>query len=71
MADIVNLRAARKRKARAGKREKAAANRLLHGRDGAETQVAKLVEARTTRVHEGPPIGERRRDARRRGRVTA
>ncbi len=53
MADIVNLRAARKRKARAGKREKAAANRLLHGRDGAETQVAKLVEARTTRVHEG------------------
>ncbi len=36
MAEIVNLRSVRKRKARAEKERKAEANRALHGRTRAE-----------------------------------
>lgn len=38
MADIVNLRQRRKRQARAEKARQAEANRLRHGRSGAERQ---------------------------------
>lgn len=42
MADIVNLRQARKRKRRGEKERIAEANRLAHGRSGAETREARL-----------------------------
>ena len=38
MAEIVNLRMARKRKARAGREAEAAENRVLHGRSKAEKE---------------------------------
>jgi hypothetical protein len=38
MAEIVNLRAARKQKTRAGREAEAARNRALHGRTKAEKQ---------------------------------
>ncbi len=38
MADIVNLRIARKQKARAAKEQQAAENRVLHGRSKSERQ---------------------------------
>lgn len=38
MGDVVNLRTARKQKARAGKEQAAAENRALHGRTKAEKQ---------------------------------
>lgn len=42
MADILNLRLARKRKAREDAARKADENRILHGRTGAERREAKL-----------------------------
>ncbi len=39
MAEIVNLRQARKRKARAGREDEAARNRAAHGRPKAERQL--------------------------------
>jgi hypothetical protein len=45
MAEIVNLRHSRKRKARAEKEREAAANRLAHGRPKVETTKTSLVRA--------------------------
>lgn len=53
MADIVNLRQARKRKTRADRQREAEANRLKFGRPKAETEHRKLEEARSERAHEG------------------
>lgn len=47
MGDIVNLKLARKRKARAGKEDRAAANRVLFGRTKAEKQAADAESRRT------------------------
>lgn len=42
MADVVNLRIARKRKARAGKDQAASENRAFHGRTGLEKRRDRL-----------------------------
>ncbi|MBU1174022.1 MAG: DUF4169 family protein [Alphaproteobacteria bacterium] len=52
MADIVNLRQARKRKARDEKDQAAEANRLAFGRTKAEKQGSKLEKARVDKVLE-------------------
>jgi hypothetical protein len=52
MADIVNLRQERKRKARADRQREAEANRLKFGRPKAETAQQRLERARTERAHE-------------------
>lgn len=46
MADVINLRLARKRKARGEKQQAAAGNRALHGRTRAERQLEQAREAR-------------------------
>jgi hypothetical protein len=54
VGDIVNLRRVRKAKARAEEGTKAAANRLLHGRSGAErklTEATKKLETRRLEDH--------------------
>ncbi len=56
-ADIVNLRHARKTKARAGQEKKAAANRLAFGRGKAEKALAK-----TERERAAKSIESHRRD---------
>lgn len=53
MAEIVNLRAVRKRKALAEKERKAAENRVLHGRTKAERLAAQAAAERTKAAHEG------------------
>lgn len=53
MADIVNLRAFRKQKARAGKEEAAEANRLKFGRTKTEKQRDALEKARAAKHIEG------------------
>ncbi|HKU98376.1 MAG TPA: DUF4169 family protein [Vineibacter sp.] len=53
MADVVNLRQARKRKARLERERTAEANRLKFGRPKAETAHNRLEKARTDRAHEG------------------
>ena len=57
MAEIVNLRQARKRKARAEKEKTAEANRLAFGRTKAEKLGTKLEKARAEKALE-----EHRRD---------
>ncbi len=52
-ADIVNLRRVRKAKSKAGKVEKAAANRVRFGRTKAERDREALEQARVRRVFEG------------------
>jgi hypothetical protein len=51
MVDIVNLRRARKDKARREREAEAAANRAVHGRTGAEKRTSRLEEARAQREH--------------------
>lgn len=51
MADIVNLRQARKTKRRAEAEKTAAANRARHGRTKAEKQQAELEKQRADRAH--------------------
>jgi len=51
MADIVNLRRARKQKARREREAQADANRAIHGRTGAEKRASKLEEERSRRAH--------------------
>ncbi|MGE0421251.1 MAG: DUF4169 family protein [Reyranellaceae bacterium] len=51
MADIVNLRRARKEKARREREAQAAANRAVHGRSGAEKRASRLEEERARREH--------------------
>ncbi|HWT31133.1 MAG TPA: DUF4169 family protein [Propylenella sp.] len=56
MAELVNLRQARKRKRRDDKERKAAANRVLHGRTAAERARSRLEQE----------LGERRLEDHRR-----
>jgi hypothetical protein len=51
MADIVNLRRARKDKARRDREAQASANRAAHGRTGAEKRASRLEEERARRQH--------------------
>jgi len=51
MADIVNLRRARKQKARREREAQADANRAIHGRTGAEKRATRLEEERARRAH--------------------
>ncbi|MEP9371780.1 DUF4169 family protein [Mesorhizobium sp. KR1-2] len=53
MADIVNLRQARKNKARAEKERAAEQNRALHGRSKAEKTRDRVVAEQTARFVEG------------------
>lgn len=52
MADIVNLRQARKQKSRADRERAAEANRLKFGQPKAAKQRTRLEEARAQRAHE-------------------
>ena len=53
MAEIVNLRLARKAKARAAKEAKAFANRATFGRTKADKNAAKIDAARTASLLDG------------------
>ncbi len=55
-AEIVNLRLARKAKAKAGKLDKAAENRARFGRTKAEREREALEQARVRRVFEGAQL---------------
>jgi hypothetical protein len=57
MADIINLRQARKTRARAEKERAAAANRAKFGRTKAERQASLKEEARLDRKVEGSRLG--------------
>lgn len=52
-ADIVNLRRARKAKARAEKEQRAAENRVLFGRSKAQRTTSDAEKARSLAAHEG------------------
>ena len=52
MADIVNLRTARKRKAREEKERAAEENRVRHGLSGAERRAARVERERADAAHE-------------------
>ena len=56
MADIVNLRLARKARARADAQATAAANRVAHGRSRAEKQADRAEKARQEAVLDGARI---------------
>jgi hypothetical protein len=58
MAEIVNLRRARKAKARAAASGEAARNRVLHGRSIAERAAVTGEAERVTRLHEGHRLGQ-------------
>lgn len=58
MAEVINLRMARKRKERAEAEVRAASNRALHGRTKAEKNKQRAEQARLDRTVEGA-----RRDA--------
>jgi hypothetical protein len=53
MAEIVNLRQARKRKTRTERQSAAEANRLKFGRTRAEKERTRLEETRAERAHAG------------------
>jgi len=53
VADVVNLRQERKRKARAAQSQLAAENRALHGRPLAQRRLDSAEEARQAKVHDG------------------
>lgn len=57
MAEIVNLRMARKAKARSRKEAEAEANRARFGRPKAERLKAEREEERAARAHEGHRLG--------------
>lgn len=60
MAEILNLRQARKRRGRAEKERDAAANRAIHGRSAAEKAKERLgreIEERRLEVHRRDPSG--------------
>ena len=52
MAEIVNLRQARKRKMRAERERTAQANRVKFGQPGAEKKRSRLEEERAQRAHD-------------------
>ena len=58
MADIINLRQARKAKARVEKEKTADANRLAFGRTKAEKQVTKLEKRRVDKALEAHKRGD-------------
>lgn len=58
MAEIVNLKQARKARARAEREKEAEANRLKFGRPKSETERKKLEEARAGRAHEGHKLDD-------------
>ncbi|MDP3896918.1 MAG: DUF4169 family protein [Mesorhizobium sp.] len=53
MAEIVNLRLARKRKAREDEADRAAANRALHGRTKAEKRADRATRDQAARFLDG------------------
>lgn len=53
MAEIVNLRMARKQKARAEKERLADANRASHGRTKVERERTRVIEAKAAAAHDG------------------
>ncbi|RZF64446.1 DUF4169 family protein [Sphingomonas populi] len=58
MAEIINLRTARKAKARTQAAATAAQNRALHGRTPAQKQADELEAERRERTLDGAKIGE-------------
>ncbi|WP_026869204.1 DUF4169 family protein [Inquilinus limosus] len=58
MGEVINLRQARKAKARAGKEAKAQENRVRFGRTGAEKRRDADAAERDARQHEGHHIEE-------------
>jgi hypothetical protein len=56
MAEIINLRIARKRQARAQEEAKAATNRALHGRTRQEKLAQRAEQARADRQLDGAKI---------------
>jgi hypothetical protein len=58
MAEIVNLRRARKARARAEAEKQAEANRAAFGRPKAEKRAAKAENARAERAHEAGRIAQ-------------
>ncbi len=60
MADIVNLRTARKRKERTDNETKAAANRLAHGRGKAEKALGKAQNEQAIRHLDGHQLKEKK-----------
>lgn len=68
MAEIVNLRAARKQKLRSEKEKAADANRALHGRSKAERLASKAQREKRDAAHEAhridrtPEPGEKARE---------
>jgi hypothetical protein len=59
MAEIVNLRRARKQKARVTAETEAAANRLTHGRSKAERKKSKAEQEAVDRKLDGHKRGDR------------
>lgn len=57
MGEVVNLRLARKRKARADGDAKAAANRALHGRSKSEKAAEKTARLRSEALLDGHRLG--------------
>ena len=57
MAEIINLKQARKRKARDEKNKAAEANRRAFGRTKAEKQVTKLEKTRAEKLLDGHKLG--------------
>ena len=53
MADIINLRQARKAKKRADDEKRAEANRMKHGRTKADKRVTDMIERRQNAVLDG------------------
>lgn len=58
MAEIVNLRRARKRKARAGAETNAASKRLVHGRSKADRNLSKAEKETADRKLDGHKHGD-------------
>lgn len=56
MAEIVNLRAVRKQRARARDAEKAAEARVRHGRTGAQKRADRKEQERAKTAHEGAKL---------------
>ena len=61
MTNVVNLRMARKRKARSGKDQAASENRALHGRSKPEKVRDRMEAEKATAFVEGHRLGERDR----------
>lgn len=59
MAEIINLRKARKAKERSAADKQAEQNRALFGQTKAEKTVRKLEETRATKAHEAGKISSR------------